>query len=390
MAIQLERAGKRPDFGRTFSFREEPLAEGPLEAEDDGVTGSSMSQYLRELGKLHLIEHEHLMSLYLTIDKGRASTLLLAHFGFRDEKLNALVTPQGAQKLLEEQGVSETIETYPRVDKDNKEHPDEVGGFRIKQNDLPDQLPDFQKLEEYERVGKDAEREVVESNLRLVVTIAKNKAKALWHIPLADIIQTGNMGLIRAMQKFDYRKGFHFSTYAPWWIRQAIGREAIGDEYMIMIPVGMREDINKMRRTEEDLVCELGREPKSEEVAQRMEISVEKLEEIKRAGAINFYASLDEPVNGGADDAESTPLGDLLPSKAEDYSEGAIVGELRAKLQELMEDLSPDERFIIENRYGDIIMTGPEIGEVIGKSKTRVGQLEKSALIKIKRKAKRR
>ncbi len=276
-----------------------------------------------------------------------------------------LLTPEQEVELAQQMGAGAAArEQLAELEQSGEELPDEVR----------------QELKKTIRTGERAKQQLAEANLRLVVSIAKRYVGR--GMLFLDLIQEGNLGLIKAVEKFDYTKGYKFSTYATWWIRQAITRAIADQARTIRIPVHMVETINKVIRVNRQLLQELGHDPTPEETAEEMGMPVEKVREILKIA--QEPVSLETPIG----EEEDSHLGDFLPDEgASEPSEAASFTLLKEQLVEVMSTLTPREEKVLRLRFGiedGRSRTLEEVGKEFNVTRERIRQIEAKALRKLR------
>ncbi len=254
---------------------------------------------------------------------------------------------------------------------------------RDSRGELTDGVEDWEERERllwFVRDGQNAQEHLIKANSRLVVSVAKKYVGR--GVPFLDLIQEGNIGLIRAVKKFDYRRGYKFSTYATWWIRQAVTRAIADQGRTIRVPVHMYEQINRLTRTSRQLVQELGRDPTTEEIAEELGVSTRKVEHIMRVSQRPL--SLEMPVG----EEEDSYLGDFIEDEdADSPQEAAGQQLLREVIDEIFQSLTPREVRILQLRFGLVdgyCYTLEEVGKKFGVTRERIRQIEAQALSRLR------
>ncbi|MEI6188482.1 MAG: RNA polymerase sigma factor RpoD, partial [Alphaproteobacteria bacterium] len=245
-------------------------------------------------------------------------------------------------------------------------------------------ISDFKKLvmavQKGERLARRAKKEMIEANLRLVISIAKKYANR--GLQFLDLIQEGNIGLMKAVDKFQYRRGYKFSTYATWWIRQAITRSIADQARTIRIPVHMIETINKIVRTSRQMAYELGYEPTPNEIAERLSMPIEKVRKVMKIA--KEPVSLESPIG----DEDGSSLGDFIEDKnAMLPVDAAILSNLREITTRVLASLTPREERVLRMRFGIGMNTDhtlEEVGQQFSVTRERIRQIEAKALRKLK------
>ncbi len=354
----IERSESSIEEGRTpgaMSFEEKIAI---LKKIRSHVSTEPTRAYLHEIGRIPLLNAEEEVILAKRIEAGENEM-------FRVIGELAKSTKKEIYKI----GASEI---KARVD-DSKNKDIDAAKRELVHNDKKHLNPTI-------REGLDAKDLLTTANLRLVVSIAKNYLKR--GLDLLDLIQEGNLGLMRAVEKFEYRKGFKFSTYATWWIRQAITRAIADQARTIRVPVHMIETINKLSKVSSELTAQLGRRPTPEEVAVAMEMEVDKVHEIVR------ISQKPQPLETPIGEEEKNQLVDIIPDEfTASPSEVATWSFLRSQITEVMEGLTDRERKVLELRFGlrdGVARTLEEVGHEFKVTRERIRQIEAKALKRLK------
>ena len=348
-------------------------------------TEDSIRLYLQEIGRIRLLRADEEIELARSIED------LLYLESLREQLMEELgQEPRGiewaklvwiADEIREE--LTETTGKKPPVDDDKfqtrlEETLDSLDAeTEAKWSAVADRyLARFRHRLHKDRRAKD---KMVQSNLRLVVSIAKKYMNR--GLSFQDLIQEGSLGLIRAAEKFDHEKGYKFSTYATWWIRQAITRAIADQSRTIRLPVHLYETISRIKKTTKLLSQEMGRKPTEEEIATRMEMTIEKLRFIAKSAQLPI--SLETPIGK----EEDSRLGDFIESDGETPEDQVSKSLLREDLESVLDTLSPRERDVLRLRYGlddGRMKTLEEIGQIFNVTRERIRQIEAKALRKLR------
>jgi RNA polymerase primary sigma factor len=350
--------------------------EGPAQLPRDeeflkAPTNDPVRMYLKEIGKVPLLTAAQEVDLAMRIEAGEFATELMDLVFDEADKIDQRKLRQvldSVNRIREHQ-----IVEFAKVEG--------IGREQISRSWRPrsrDDLKDF--LHKVERDGQLAKKKLIEANLRLVVSIAKRYVGR--GMLFLDLIQEGNLGLIRAVEKFDYSKGYKFSTYATWWIRQAITRAIADQARTIRIPVHMVETINKLVRIQRQLLQDLGREPLPEEIGRQMGIPAEKVREILKVS--QEPVSLETPIG----EEEDSHLGDFIEdSEAVVPIDAASFILLQEQLESVLHTLSEREKKVIQLRFGLVDghpRTLEEVGREFGVTRERIRQIESKTLSKLR------
>ena len=341
-----------PPLEEIAEIEEEELVD-PNALVDSFNIDDPVRMYLKEIGKVSLLSAEGEIELASAISAGnKAKATLIAW-----EKANG----QAVEPVLDAE--------------------DPVGEIEIPEEEVANLTEkDLEELRKTVKAGESAKQKLAEANLRLVVSIAKRYAGR--GMLFLDLIQEGNLGLIKAVEKFDYTKGYKFSTYATWWIRQAITRAIADQARTIRIPVHMVETINKVIRVSRQLLQELGHDPTPEEISAQMNMPVDKVREILKIA--QEPVSLETPIG----EEEDSHLGDFIPDEgASEPSEAASFTLLKEQLVDVLSTLTPREEKVLKLRFGiedGRTRTLEEVGKEFNVTRERIRQIEAKALRKLR------
>ena len=341
-----------PPLEEIAEIEEEELVD-PNALVDSFNIDDPVRMYLKEIGKVSLLSAEGEIELASAISAGnKAKATLIAW-----EKANG----QAVEPVLDAE--------------------DPVGEIEVPEEEVANLTEkDLEELRKTVKAGESAKQKLAEANLRLVVSIAKRYAGR--GMLFLDLIQEGNLGLIKAVEKFDYTKGYKFSTYATWWIRQAITRAIADQARTIRIPVHMVETINKVIRVSRQLLQELGHDPTPEEISAQMNMPVDKVREILKIA--QEPVSLETPIG----EEEDSHLGDFIPDEgASEPSEAASFTLLKEQLVDVLSTLTPREEKVLTLRFGiedGRTRTLEEVGKEFNVTRERIRQIEAKALRKLR------
>ena len=374
------------ELGLGDENEDDPAEENPadLKAAMDELLDDPVKNYLKQIGQIPLLSAEQEVDLSKRIHAGAEAAHILqadrqkygapeyikknsARFSFEEDETSRSYTED-----LDEDGNTKSSED------DEEKAAEEEAMEAVENGPLTEERR--QELLKIRRDGLNARRSLSEANLRLVVSIAKRYVGR--GMLFLDLIQEGNLGLIKAVEKFDYTKGYKFSTYATWWIRQAISRAIADQARTIRIPVHMVETINKVIRVSRQLMQELGHDPSPEEISEEMGMPVDKVREILKIA--QEPVSLETPIG----EEEDSHLGDFIPDEgASEPSEAASFTLLKEQLVDVLSTLTPREEKVLKLRFGiedGRTRTLEEVGKEFNVTRERIRQIEAKALRKLR------
>ncbi|HWC12754.1 MAG TPA: RNA polymerase sigma factor RpoD, partial [Acidimicrobiales bacterium] len=339
--------------------------------------------YLQEIGRVPLLTAEEEVDLAKRVDAGLAAAAMILREDSAPQEHRSGASTDPVRTYLKEIGRIDLLDAADEVALARRIEAGlaaaaQIAALEDAQGHVSD--ADLAPLEAIVADGFSAKKQLTEANLRLVVSIAKRYlGRGLLFL---DLIQEGNLGLIRAVEKFDYTKGFKFSTYATWWIRQAITRAIADQARTIRIPVHMVETINTVLRVQRQLLQELGREPSLEELADKLRFSPGRVREIQRIA--QEPVSLETPVG----QEEGSALGDFLEDdQAVEPADAAARALLSEAVSDALEELTERERQVVRLRFGledGQVRTLEEVGREFGVTRERIRQIESKTLAKLR------
>lgn len=355
--IQLEDEGTSTSRGGNAMTFEEKIA--ILKKIRSHVSTDPVRAYLHEIGRIPLLNAEEEVILAKRIEEGNVEIFKTIQRLAKETKKTIYVNAAKKLKTREDDTARDSDIDLARNELVNVDRKYVTGVIAL---------------------GVEAHELLTTANLRLVVSIAKNYVKR--GLDLLDLVQEGNLGLMRAVEKFEYRKGYKFSTYATWWIRQAITRAIADQARTIRVPVHMIETINKLSKVSSDLTAKLGRRPTPAEIAKEMEMDVEKVHEIVR------ISQKPQPLETPIGEEEKNQLVDIIPDEfTASPAEVATWSFLRGQINDVLSGLTDRERKVLELRFGirdGVARTLEEVGHEFKVTRERIRQIEAKALKRLK------